>query len=304
MVRFPRAESDDNTVRVEGSKTVVDKIVAAIQAIADERGNQVTQTIEVAPAKHRLLIGRGGETRRHLEAQFNVTLDIPKQTASETIRSNVKLTGKPDSVESAKVHILEMVKDQEGETVQVPLSLHHAVSENGQLVRRFRNDHKVTVDHDGRQPLPNTATSNTRSRVSGVALPLITDDQSIDTNFSWDVQNSNSGTSAEGDIPWVLRGAPDNVSKARKALEKAIEQAEQQSSTGFLILPDPRAYRHVIGPGGSQVNSIRKKTGCKITVPRDQARGEAIEIKGTKESVEEAKDIILEIVRSATQGGQ
>ncbi|KAI9796434.1 MAG: hypothetical protein M1835_004099 [Candelina submexicana] len=304
MVRFPRPDSDDNTVRVEGSKTVVEKIIAAIQAIADERGNQVTQTIDIAPVKHKRLIGRGGETRRHLEAQFNVILDIPRQTASDATRSSVKLTGQPSSVESAKVHILEMVKDQEGETVQVPLNLHHAVSENGQIFRRFRNEHKVTIDHDGHQPPASMATSSTRSRVSGTALPLITDNQDSKTTFSWEVQDSHSGNSAEGDIPWVLRGAPDDVLKARKALQKAIEQAQQQSSTGFLILPDPRAYRHVIGPGGSQVNSIRKRTGCKITVPRDQARGEAIEIKGTKEGVEEAKDIILEAVRSGAAGRQ
>ncbi|KAI9709655.1 MAG: hypothetical protein M1812_007633 [Candelaria pacifica] len=304
MVRFPPAESDDNNVRVEGNKSVVDNIVAAIQGIADERGTQVTQTIEVAPAKHRLLIGRGGETRRQIEAQFSVVLDIPRQTAPETTRSSVKLIGQPSSVENAKLHILEIVKDQEGETVQIPLSLHHAVSENGQIFRRLRNDHKVTVDHNGHQPPPNSATSNTRSPASGAALPLITDDQDSNTNFSWEIQHNRSETSAQGDIPWVLRGTPDNVSKARKALEKAIEQAQQQSSTGFLILPDPRAYRHVIGPGGSQVNLIRKKTGCKITVPRDQARGEAIEIKGTKEGVEEAKDIILEVLNRATAGGQ
>ena len=64
---------------------------------------------------------------------------------------------------------------------------------------------------------------------------------------------------------------------------------------GFLILPDPRAYRHVIGPGGSEINRLRKSTGTQIQVPRDQSKGEAIVITGEKAGVEEARDLILEI---------
>jgi rRNA processing protein Krr1/Pno1 len=62
-------------------------------------------------------------------------------------------------------------------------------------------------------------------------------------------------------------------------------------------------YRFVIGPGGAQINSIRKQTGCRITVPKDQAKGEAIEVLGSKEGVEKAKDIILGIVKNGGSGG-
>jgi rRNA processing protein Krr1/Pno1 len=279
--------------------------VAAIEAFVNQRENQVTEVVEVAPEKHRLLIGHGGETRRNLESQFNVNIDIPKQTVQGAARSMVKIAGQPEHVLKAKEHILSLVKGQEGETIQVPTALHHTISDNGQFFRRLRNDHKITVDHNGHQPPPKPA-SRPRTRVNGVgALPLITDDSDATDNHSWEVVDLSSSSEAtlSGTIPWTLRGPADNIAAARALVEKALAQAQEQSCTGYLILPDPRTYRFVIGPGGRQINSIREKTGCKIDVPRDQAKGEAIEVVGSKEGVEQAREMILDCVRRGAQGG-
>ena len=105
------------------------------------------------------------------------------------------------------------------------------------------------------------------------------------------------------DIPWILRGPPENIAKAKQNLAAAIEQAQNMNHTGYLVLPDPRTYRYVIGQGGSKVNSIRKQTGCKITVPRDQARDEAIEVCGSAEGVEKAKELILQAVKEGISNG-
>ena len=298
-VRFPGQDSGDNTIRVEGSKTVVDKVVAAIEAFAGQRENSTTESIEVAPEKHRMLIGRGGDVRRALESQFNISLDIPKLSQQGPARSQVKVSGQPADVEKAKAHILDLVKDEEGEVFQMPRKYHQAVSDNGQFFRRLRNDHRVTVDHAGHQPPKRSAAVPRPQLNGGASLPLITDDQDSVDNHSWEVVDS--GESAEeGDIPWILRGSPESVAKARAMLEKAIEQAKsQQSQTiGYLVLPDPKTHRFIIGQGGSQINAIRKETGCRITVPRDQSQGSAIEIVGSKDGVEQARDIILDVVQS------
>ncbi|GME48571.1 K-like protein [Neofusicoccum parvum] len=302
MVRFPRAESEENTIRVEGNAAVVDKIVAAIENTVSTRDSQVTEILEVAPEKHRLLIGRGGETRRSLESQFNVTVDVPKQTAQGAARSQVKIVGQPQDVEKAKEHITSMIKEQEGETVQVPRRLHHAIADNGQFFRRLRNDLRVTVDHAGQQPPPKPTTagaSNVRSNTG--SLPLITDDPSAGKeSHSWEIVDSlpASDDGENGTIPWILRSNnSESVAKAKALLEKAMDEKSKPSSTGYLILPDPKLYRFVVGPGGSQINSIRKKTGTKVQVPRGGDGSEAIEIVGTREGVEQARDIILELVK-------
>ncbi|KAI5861379.1 putative RNA binding effector protein Scp160 [Durotheca rogersii] len=290
-IQFPKQDVDGNTIRVEGRQDVVDKIIASITAIVSERESQVIETIEVPTEKHRSLIGRGGDVKRQLESQFNVSIDIPKRGSGLT---GVKLVGQLSDVEKAKEHISSLVKEQHGETIQVPRKYHLAISENGQFFRRLKNDHKVSVDHDGHSIPQKPKASSTRA--NNGALPLITDDADAAADVhSWTIVETAS--SEEGDIPWVLRGDPENVEKAKKIIATALEQVQRNNTTGYLILPDPSTYRYVIGQGGSKVNSIRKQSGCKINVPRDQARDEAIEILGSKEGCEKAKDLILEAVR-------
>lgn len=276
----------------------MDKIVAHIQDFVSQRENQVTEVVEVPTEKHRSLIGRGGDVKRGLESQFKVSLDIPRQGSGQT---GVKIVGQAADVEKAKEHILGLIKEQAGETVQVPRKLHHAISNNGQFFRRLRSDHHVTVDHAG-HAIPEKPSAPAPGARTG-ALPLITDDEdSTGDAHSWIIVEGAS-SSEEGDIPWVLRGSPENVEKAKKAIEAALRQAAGQNATGYLVLPDPRTYRHVIGQGGSKVNSIRKQSGCKITVPRDQA-GDAIEIVGSREGVEKAKELILAAVKEGVSGRQ
>ena len=113
----------------------------------------------------------------------------------------------------------------------------------------MRNNHQITVDHDNQQPPPKptqTEAGKARKGANG-DLPLITDEAADDTSkHSWEIVDNNAveeGTDTSATIPWVLRGPVDNLPKARQALEAAIQAASKPSSTGYLILPDPRSYR-------------------------------------------------------------
>ncbi|KAL1388390.1 hypothetical protein HDK64DRAFT_269607 [Phyllosticta capitalensis] len=302
MVRFPPPDAEGSTIRVEGPAAVADKIVASIQQLVSDRESQVTEVLEVAPEKHRLLIGRGGDTRRNLESKFSVTLDVPRQSATGTARSQVKIIGQPENVEKAKEHITTLIKEQEGETIDVPRRLHHAVADNGQFFRRLRNDLKVTVDHAGQQPPPRPTTAGANNvRGNGANLPLITDEESGQEQVShaWEIVSSQpaSDDGEDGTIPWILRGSAEGVAEAKARLQKALEEKSKPSSTGYLILSNPSLYRFVVGTGGATINRIRKRTGTKIQVPRGGDGNEAIEIVGSKDGVEQARDLILEEVK-------
>lgn len=274
-----------------GKEDLVNKIIAAMQQIVLERESQTTETIDVPTDKHRSLIGRGGETKKELEAKFKVAIDIPRQGSEQ---SGIQITGQPKDVEAAKSHIIEITKEQAGETIQVPRKVHHSVSDNGQFFRKLRNDHQVTVDHAG-QKLPPKPSSEAPAWVMVSDMPLITDEDTTDAHqFK---TSSLSGGNDDGEIPWVLRGSPEGIAKAKAVLAAAIEQASKNDTIGHLTLPDPSTYRYVIGQGGSKVNSIRKATGAKITVPRDQAAGQPIEIIGSAEGVEKARQLILKAVK-------
>ncbi|KAL2134437.1 hypothetical protein VTI74DRAFT_209 [Chaetomium olivicolor] len=301
-VQFPKQDSDGNTIKVEGRTAVVDNIIQQIQAIVEERESQVTISLDVPVEHHKTIIGRGGDAKRNLESQFKVTIDVPRQGSEQTA---LKITGLPDDVEKAKAHILDMVKENEGETVHVPRSLHHAVSNNGQIFRRLKNDLGVTVTHASHQipPKPHATSPVNARATNGGALPLITDDAPEDLH-SWKVvsRGGDADEDAAATIPWILRGSAENVEKAKKTITAALEQARKEDTVGYLVLPDPKTYRFVIGQGGSKVNSIRKQSGCRITVPRDQSQGDAIEVVGSKEGVEKAKELILNAVREGVAG--
>ena len=297
-VRFPRQGSEDNTIQIEGTKEVVERIVASIKDFVSQKEGQITEFLEVPPEKHRLLIGRGGESRRNMESQFEVELNVPRFTDDAQARSQVKISGQPANIERVKAHILELIQDLPSETIQVPRKYHHHVADNGQFFRRLRNDYKVTVDH-GNHSLPQKPDSEARPQsFLDESLPLITDTPGSSTAHSFSLIDSVPISTEEGTIPWILKGSPDNIAKARSSLEKALKAAIAQEirSTGYLVLPDPRLYRFVIGHGGSKINEIRRQTGCKINVPRSQKEGSEIEIVGSKEGVEQARDIILDTV--------
>lgn len=294
-IQFPKQEADGNSIKVEGRTDVVEKIIKRIQEIVVERDNQVTEVIDVPVDQHRTLIGRGGDAKRQLETKLSVSIDVPRQGDGKT---GVKVSGTPESVAKAKEHIATLLKQQEGETIQIPRNVHHSISNGGQFFRQLRNNHQVTVDHAGHK-LPSKPEAG--ARVTGGALPLITDDaDSTSDAHSWRVVKAASGES--GDIPWVLRGSAESVAKAKELIEKALAQAKKQDATGYLVLPDPKTYRYIIGQGGSKVNSIRQQSNCKIQVPRDQAKDEAIEIIGTEEGIEKAKELILAAVKEGQSG--
>ena len=301
-IKVPKPDSDDTAIRIEGNKAVVDKIAAEIQKIVSERDNQVTDIVEVSPEKHRQIIGPRGETKRKLEAKLGVNIDIPREDVQGPARSQIKLLGPAEKLPAAKEHIMGLFQTTQDETIQVPRHLHHAIADNGRFFSRLRNDYRVIVDHGGQKPPPKaSAKVDTPNGATPTSLPLITDEEpSADEGHSWElVEGLSSASDEPGNIPWILRGSSaDNIAKARAQIEKALNHVNEPPCTGYLRLPDPSTYRLVIGTGGERINGIRRDTGCKITVPRDRNReGDSIEIVGSKEGCEKAKDLILDAVR-------
>lgn len=311
MVQFPKVNSPDNSIRVEGEEDVVARIIEAIQSFVSQRESQVTEIVEVAPGRHGALIGRGGETRKSIESDYNVTMNIPSTSTTGPARSQIKVIGASEDVQKAIARITSMTKEQEGETIQIPVRLHHAVADtNGNIFQSLKRDHRVTIDHAGQQkpqrPQVPRPTFSSPATGSASNLPLITDDagasasatMSLEEKHFWDILGA-VPQSEEGDdstIPWILRGPnADALSRARAQIEAALAAA-QENVTGYLVLPDPKTYRFVIGQGGSTVNNIRRTTGCKIDVPKAGGSKDAIEITGPREQVEEARDMVLDAV--------
>ena len=297
-VRFPRLGSEESTIHVEGSKDVVDKIVASLVGFANQRDNNIMETLDIPVEKHRLLIGHGGTTKKGLESRFKIDLAIPRLSDEGPARTEVKVAGLPEDVQKAKAHIVELTRDNPGETVIVPRKFHHTIADNGRLFGRLRNSHNVTVDHGNQRPPQKISHSTPSTNDSNSSMPLITDDPSTSNAHSFTIVDNATVSTEAGTIPWNLKGKPEDVAKARTTIEKALEAAESQPSqvTGYLTVADPRSHRFIIGPGGSKINEIRKKSGCRINVPNNGMDSSAIEIVGSNEGVVKARDLILEAI--------
>lgn len=307
-VTFPKHGSSETGVTLQGSKPVVEKIKKAILALVTEKEGQTTESIEIPQELHRHLIGPGGSIRRKMEEDFSVEINVPRTETTGPERSQVKIAGKPEDIAKAKAHISSVLKQQATETIEIPLRFHHIISEDGNIFRKLRNEQGISIDHAGKKPPPKDASVGaSRGRVAeGGALPLITDDDSA-SSHSWEVvEPQSTANGQEGNIPWVLRGNADNMAKARQIIEQKLANASKPLTTGYLILPDPRLNRFVIGPNGSTINNIRQQTGVQIQVPKQGSGSEAIEIKGPKAGVEKAKDLVLEAIEqgAANGGGQ
>lgn len=287
---------------------MAEKLVAAIQSFVDEKESQVTETLDVPTTKHRELIGSGGSVRKRLEQNFNVTINIPAQGSGQT---GVKISGRPENVAKVKEHIDGITARSEGETIMVPRALHHIISRNGALFRELSRD-GVRVDHKGEKQPPKPKDSNRapRGRTTNGDMPLITD-QPGQESYTWDIASNQVDLDGEsGEIPWVIscgKNTPEaSVTKAKQKIESSLAKAREPQHTGYLILPDPRLHRHIVGPGGATINSIRKATGCDIQVPnRNSTRGEdgeAVTIVGQEAGVLSARDLILEEIKRAEAG--
>ncbi|RVD89600.1 uncharacterized protein DFL_000602 [Arthrobotrys flagrans] len=303
MVRFPHHDVTENNIKVEGAADVVDKIIQEFEAIIAVEKDKVTIVVDVPADKHRKLIGREGSVRKEIERTFNVTLDIPRQRQDGgEAPTGVKIFGTAENVEEAKEHILKLTKDQDATNVSVPKYLHHSLSDGGSLARTFRNKYSVDIGFSGEVPPKPKGQQGGRKR-SPDSTPLITDDPSENaSNISWEVVDNTAAAEEGGEVTWVLRGATEDIAKAAGELQRLIDDESGKTTTGYLFLPDPSKYRYVVGPGGSQVNSIRRETGCKITIPKEQS-DEAIVIKGSKDGVEKAKEIIVELVHGGKGKG-
>jgi len=147
----------------------------------------------------------------------------------------------------------------------------------------------VFVSHDGAQlpPAPERPINGTLGRID--------DDEET---FSWHFIEEPSESSDEN-IPWKLRGSNEaNLQKAKELLDGLMASiSDEGNCTGYLGVP-PEHHHLVIGKQGQRIGVVRDETGCTIDVPRRGDGNDTIIIRGTRDGVERAKEMIVESVEN------
>ena len=65
-----------------------------------------------------------------------------------------------------------------------------------------------------------------------------------------------------------MKGSEEATAKAAKFINEKLDLAKNSKSIGWFYASQPSVFSKVIGPQGSKVNQIRKKSNTFITVPR------------------------------------
>ncbi|KAH8555232.1 hypothetical protein BGW37DRAFT_476269 [Umbelopsis sp. PMI_123] len=286
MVRFPRPEDDvQDEIVLKGDKEIVAKIRAKLEQLVAEEEALVTIKVDIPRDEHANLIGRGGSTLKALQKKYNVRIDFPKVGQASAAEA-VTIAGLPEDCEKCKAEMLSKVRATH--EMLIPRKQHATVAgSNGATYRKLRNEYSVTVDHKGEsEPKANKKTS----ALNGSAARIDTVDSGDD--FALEIIE-NQGSNEEGDITWVLKGDQKNIERAQKYIKNLLRDAQNQTHTGYLTVPQSM-HRYIVGRQGATISRIRNESDTNILVPNKD--GDVVVITGTRAGIEMARDLILEVV--------
>jgi hypothetical protein len=152
--------------------------------------------------------------------------------------------------------------------VSVPLKYHHVISQQGSFFRTLRS-YGVQVDqsaHPRKSAVPPRPpqTEATSARIDDAEANGVIEIQ-------WQI-TSNYQDAEEGDSEWTLKARDQaGLERAKKAIQDAVQNAENMSHVGFLTLADRSAFPRIVGSKGSNVSRLRAETGADITVSRENS---------------------------------
>lgn len=283
LLSIPNEGDDTEEIVSSGDKSIVEKVIEIIKEIVAEKEASVTEEITLLKEKHKFIVGPQGSIRHSLQDEFGVTIEIPRPHDESNV---IKVTGLPEKVEAVKEKIAELTKDNFNESIDVPESIHSLVSERGAIFKKLRDDYGVEVQHGN--------STRKASKLSNGSIPnppesaYLTEEES-EQKTKFTIVDGNLEIS-ETTIPWRLKGDKEQTAKVAKLINERVEQAKEAKKIGWFYAVQPSIFSKIIGPQGAKVTTIRKETGCFITIPRNNDKNNNfIYLTGNEDNLLKAK---------------
>ncbi|KAK6455569.1 vigilin [Scheffersomyces xylosifermentans] len=285
LLSIPNEGSGSDEVTSQGDKSIVDKVIEQVNKIVANKVASISEDFELAKEKHRLIVGPSGSIRHSLQEEFGASIDIPRPSDAST---TIKLSGLPENVEALKAKIIELTKDDWNLSIDIPEAYHALVSEKGAIFKKLKSDFNVEVQHGN--------LTRQAAKLSSSSIPTPPEEAfAVDdaaTKFTI-VDNTVVDESDGVVIPWRLKGSAESTAKAAKLIEERLANAKAAKSVGWFYSKNPSVFSKIVGPQGSKINQIRKKTNTFITVPRANDKNpNFVYLIGSEENLEKAKSEI------------
>lgn len=319
IIKIPQDNDKNTNIWIEGPPAGVKAAKAALSLLANKIADEATGKITLKRRFHRQIIGQGGENIKKLRDQFpNVNISIPDENSKS---DEISIRGPSKELAAAKEVLSKMAKDIEerGFRLEVPIlkRFHrNIIGKNGSNITRIREATNCQIE------LPKEDTDSEIITIIGRKADCEKAQREIrkiekelgeieETTVKIESKLHQALIGAggkgvkklqgddcvihfpsDGSDQVTIRGKPEAVKAAKKALEEEAGQVRLQSFTA-KVDADPSLHRFLIGKNGSNIKDIRDTTGCRIAVPgANEDKQDQITILGTKEGVAKAKEIL------------
>lgn len=95
----------------------------------------------------------------------------------------------------------------------------------------------------------------------------------------------------------ALEGPPEEVERIRTQIQAVVDDYKSKNTTCIEVDIDPQHYKQLIGKGLARLLELQEQTGCDIKFPGEKEKSRMVKLIGPKESVEKAREILLERVK-------
>ncbi|KAM9441219.1 far upstream element-binding protein 3 isoform 1-T1 [Clarias gariepinus] len=108
------------------------------------------------------------------------------------------------------------------------------------------------------------------------------------------------------DRPCTLTGSPESIEQAKRLLSQIVERCRNGNETSQDVLIPASKVGLVIGKGGDTIKQLQERTGVKMVMiqdgPMPTGADKPLRISGDPYKVQQARELVLEIVREKDQG--
>jgi len=319
-INIPDETHGSAIIRIEGNKLGVEEAKAELEDMVTKMKNEKEKDLIIENRFHKQLIGPKGENIQKIRDDFSsVQISFPDLGVKSDI---VKLRGPKDDVDLCSKTMNKMYKDLLESNYQLKLPIFKqfhkfVIGKGGATIKQIRQETNAKID------LPASGSDSDIIILTGKKEDVLKAQKKIQTIQSEQadvvscdlmipakIHNTIIGAGGKliqsimddcggvhikfpdansGSDKVNIRGPKEDVEKAKKLLVE-LSNEKQLTSLTAEVRAKPEHHKFLIGRQGSNIQSVRDKTGARIIFPNEKDKDrDVITILGTKEAVAQAK---------------
>lgn len=311
-IAVPSQESQSNRIVISGAKDNVKLAEQKILQIYQTQFNKGFERLPIPTLYHPWI-------RQHcvdaLQRQYHVTVSLPPP--SKQI-DEVSIRGERQPVEQARQRLMQFYQSLEGKIFTFPLEIppeqhRFILGKKGAGLKEIFDKTNVYVRIPNQEENSSTIQVMGEMNNIGEAITMIYKMANALTAVhikapQWMHSVVKGERSANLELirktyPDVriyfrddhidIEGPPEQVEPVRSQIQTVIDDLRNNNTTYAEVEIDPQYYKQMIGKNQIRLSEIQDQTGCDIKFPLD-GQGRNVKLMGTKESVDKAKQILLE----------